>query len=232
MSENNVGELAKKIAQVIARVKRVPTNGRNNFQGYDYATEGDLVDEIRRHLSELNVCVFPSVESHQSEQIGKAGFLSTVEMAMTLVDGDSGQSMTTRWIGQGQDKGDKGYYKAYTGAMKYFLMKTFLISTGDDPELDERAPEPQSPPPKPLVTDPTKIKNQGTRMVNAVKRVGLDPDEERLFWQVMRRKMNVQSREEMTYEQMEQIADWVLGVTGKDVKSRIMNKIKELEDKK
>jgi hypothetical protein len=40
-------------------------------------------------------------------------------------------------IGEGQDAGDKGPYKAMTGAQKYALMKTFMIPTGDDPEADE-----------------------------------------------------------------------------------------------
>ena len=32
--------------------------------------------------------------------------------------------------------GDKGLYKAITGANKYFLFKLFQIETGDDPERD------------------------------------------------------------------------------------------------
>lgn len=47
------------------------------------------------------------------------------------------------WAGYGDDAGDKGIYKALTGAVKYALMKQFLVSTGDDPEgdtsTDERA---------------------------------------------------------------------------------------------
>lgn len=41
------------------------------------------------------------------------------------------------WAGYGDDAGDKGIYKAITGGVKYMLMKTFQISTGDDPEGDE-----------------------------------------------------------------------------------------------
>ena len=33
----------------------------------------------------------------------------------------------------------KGLYKAFTGSMKYFLMKNFLVATGDDPEQDSAA---------------------------------------------------------------------------------------------
>jgi hypothetical protein len=46
-----------------------------------------------------------------------------------------------RAIGTGNDKnkngvGDKGTYKALTGANKYLLFKLFQIETGDDPEKD------------------------------------------------------------------------------------------------
>jgi hypothetical protein len=33
---------------------------------------------------------------------------------------------------------DKGVYKALTGSEKYFLMKAFLIPTGDDPEKESK----------------------------------------------------------------------------------------------
>jgi ERF superfamily len=62
--------------------------------------------------------------------------VTEVEAQITLIDLDSGESKIYNFFGQGQDKGDKGIYKAYTGLQKYFFMKNFLISTGDDPEND------------------------------------------------------------------------------------------------
>jgi hypothetical protein len=137
--------LARKLALVLADVHRVPKNGRNDFHGYDYVTESDLVDHIRDKLADQGVAIFPSVRDHHIAEMQDARnrtvYLTTVTLDVTLVDGESGDMMTTTWIGQGLDNSDKGYYKAYTGAIKYFLLKTFLISTGDDPERDE-APRP------------------------------------------------------------------------------------------
>ena len=42
----------------------------------------------------------------------------------------------TAQTGEGLDRGDKAGYKAYTGAVKYFLANTFLVPTGDDPETE------------------------------------------------------------------------------------------------
>ena len=53
-----------------------------------------------------------------------------------LFDIDTGFFETTIITGEGMDKGDKAGYKAYTGALKYFLADTFMVATGDDPEKD------------------------------------------------------------------------------------------------
>ena len=138
--------LARKLAQVLAEVHRVPKNGRNDFHRYDYVYESDLVDHIRDKLAEQGVAIFPSVADHSvtstEDGKGRTSYLTTVTLDVTLIDGESGDLITTTWVGQGLDSGDKGYYKAYTGALKYFLLKTFLISTGDDPEEEEESASP------------------------------------------------------------------------------------------
>jgi hypothetical protein len=50
---------------------------------------------------------------------------------------DSGEEIVAKVAGQGLDVGDKAPYKAMTGALKYALLQSFLLATGDDPE-DER----------------------------------------------------------------------------------------------
>jgi hypothetical protein len=66
------------------------------------------------------------------------------------VDARSGEELTVRVAGEGADQGDKAPYKAMTGALKYALLQSFLLATGDDPE-DERADArggPSSPEPR------------------------------------------------------------------------------------
>src|ERR1700738_467768 len=59
-------------------------------------------------------------------------------MAYTFMDRDTAEEITVKVAGEGRDPGDKGPYKAMTGALKYALLQSFLLATGDDPE-DERA---------------------------------------------------------------------------------------------
>lgn len=131
MSDAKPVGLFVKLAQVMAAVQRVEKKGRNEFHKYDYATEADIVEAVRGALAERSVVLLPSVD-----EVTVNGTLTTLAMTFTFVDGETGEVRESKWIGCGDDRGDKGAYKAMTGAVKYFLLKTFLIPTGDDPESD------------------------------------------------------------------------------------------------
>jgi len=137
--------LVAKLAQVMAAVQRIPKRGHNDFHKYDYATEADIAQAIRDELAQRSIAFLPSVESVQREVItnerGKQSGLVTLAMTMTFIDGESGQEITRYWAGHGVDPSDKALYKAITGGVKYFLLKTFMIPTGDDPEQETKAPD-------------------------------------------------------------------------------------------
>jgi hypothetical protein len=172
MESNPSGKLAAKLAAIMKEIGKVPKTGHNSFFNYDYVTENDLVYAVRQKLADSGIFIFSSVESQtatiiKDEGTGKQSLLTTVCTLHTFVDGESGQSFSVKSQGQGSDIGDKGGYKAITGAMKYFLYKCFMIPTGDDPESDENtdrrgsAHAPQ-PAPRPLfvashATDETRI---------------------------------------------------------------------------
>ncbi|WP_066639212.1 ERF family protein [Desulfolucanica intricata] len=124
-----------KLAKVMSMVERVPKNGYNKYHNYSYTTETDLSESIRPILIECGLAFFSSVEEQE-----RNGEFTKVKMKFVLADNESGEILESYYYGEGQDKGDKGLYKAYTGATKYFLMKTFLIPTGDDPEQDAENP--------------------------------------------------------------------------------------------
>lgn len=123
--------LYQKIVKVMAKVERVPKNGYNAFHKYQYTTESDLIEHVRKFMVEEGLVLFNNVREYEIN-----GELATVTVDFTLCCTDTGESVTTCLVGQGADKGDKAFYKAYAGATKYYLMKTFLVPTGDDPEAD------------------------------------------------------------------------------------------------
>lgn len=131
MVTNN--NLVQKLAEISESIGRVPKNGYNNFHKYTYVLEADLVDHVRPLLAKNHIFIVPRVAEHLWD-----GELSQITFEYDIIDGDSGEKLTTSSVGYGSDKGDKGAYKASTGAYKYMLMRLFQVATGDDPEGDER----------------------------------------------------------------------------------------------
>lgn len=138
-------KLVKKLAEVMKQVKYIQKTGRNTFHNYNYATEADVNEKVREVLAEQNVIMIPNVKSQSyREHInnkGKTEYITTAEVEFTFIDGETGETIAFTTFGEGQDAGDKGTYKAITGAQKYALMKTFMIPTGDDPEADKGVDE-------------------------------------------------------------------------------------------
>jgi hypothetical protein len=136
--------LPGKLASILAAVEKLQKDGHNDHFNYDYVTESAAVEHIRKLLAENGVAVIPSVKfawQAEKEVTTREGprknWHSFVIMDYTLLDTESDASIISEgWPGEGMDSGDKGFYKAMTGAQKYFLLKTFMIPTGDDPEKD------------------------------------------------------------------------------------------------
>ncbi|ALA12461.1 ERF family protein [Paenibacillus larvae] len=132
--------LVKKLAEVMDSVKYIQKTGYNSFNNYKYATEADVNEKVREELAGRKVIMIPNVKSqsireHKNRK-GYIEYIATVQVEFTFMDGESGETITFSTFGEGQDSGDKGTYKAITGAQKYALMKAFMIPTGDDPEGD------------------------------------------------------------------------------------------------
>lgn len=144
IEEKETKNIHKKILEVMKATGIVEKKGHNAFQNYDYATEPDIIAELRDKLIEQGLVIIPSVTdtTHERYEVeGKDGSrrnetLTSVTILYTIFDSESDERLEIYAIGQGTDGGDKGVYKAITGANKYFLMKTFMLPTGDDPEKD------------------------------------------------------------------------------------------------
>jgi hypothetical protein len=136
--------LFSKLAEIMGLMGNIAKEGFNPNQKYKFVRESDVAAKASELLSERNIFILQSVEETKMEPLfesrsGSQMFLTTVRMGFQFIDGDSGaKSDIVHFWGTGADTGDKGIYKAMTGAEKYFLMKTFLISTGDDPEADDK----------------------------------------------------------------------------------------------
>jgi hypothetical protein len=132
-------EIIKALNQVMAKVGYVQKKDKNDFHKYTYASEGALLEVLRPAMIEAGLVLIPSGKS--ISEIDTHG-ITHIELEYTLAH-ISGAVWPDKIVayGEGGDKnkngvGDKGAYKAITGANKYLLFKLFQIETGDDPEAD------------------------------------------------------------------------------------------------
>ena len=125
----------KKLANVMKGVEKIPKNGVNQHFNYKFVQEADLTEHIRKLLIKEGLVMIPTVNNIWRD-VGDKRIMTRVHVTYRIVDVDSGEKIHTDWYGESLDAGDKGIYKAYTGAGKYMMMKTFLIVSGDDPEED------------------------------------------------------------------------------------------------
>lgn len=126
--------------KVMSEVGYVQKKGRNDFHKYNYAGEGNLLEVLRPAMVEAGLILIPSHKTTTAvDDFGN--IFVTVEYTLAHKDGDVWPEKIVVY-GAGNDKnksggvGDKGLYKALTGANKYLLFKLFQIETGDDPEKD------------------------------------------------------------------------------------------------
>ena len=111
--------------------------GQNDYDHYSYFSEAQYKELFTELFSKNNLELkFSELEYNTFEGSGKNCNGRMTRLEFTLIDVDTGFFETTVITGEGMDKGDKAGYKAYTGAVKYYLADTFLVATGDDAEKE------------------------------------------------------------------------------------------------
>jgi len=119
-----------------ARLSR-KREGKNDYDNYKYFSEAQYKELFTGlfadHGLELS---FDEISYEMFEGTGKNANGRLTKVQFSLTDIDTGFSEDTVITGEGMDKGDKAGYKAFTGALKYYLANTFMVATGDDAEKD------------------------------------------------------------------------------------------------
>lgn len=131
--------LLEALNAVMAEVGYVQKGKKNAFHNYKYAGEEDLLEVLRPALVKNGIILMPSLAT--APVLDEHGN-THLTVSYTLAH-KSGAVWPEKLVvpGCGNDKnskggiGDKGPYKALTGANKYLLFKLFQIATGDDPEV-------------------------------------------------------------------------------------------------
>lgn len=155
--------------------------GSNTYDKYKYFSEAQykelFTDLLSKHGLELK---FTELEYGTFEGTDKQANGRMPRLEFYLQDVETGFYETTVITGEGIDKGDKAGYKAYTGALKYYLADTFMVATGDDPEkespevkMNDKKPAQKAAPKK----DVKPNAEERARFVLAAQQAGYDPTE-------------------------------------------------------
>ena len=146
--------LREKMFAIMSAIDAIPKDGYNDFHKYAYATERAIKEAVRTQLLEQRVLF-----QFEVTDVMTTDELTNIRGVAVFICVDSGEELRIPFAGQGADKGDKGIYKAITGAIKYALTSTFLIPTGDDAEadtsIDKHYSRPTKTTPKPLTVEQT-----------------------------------------------------------------------------
>ena len=119
-------EVMKKVGYVQKDQKKV--NGQ-----YTYVKNDDVNEKLRQHIMDQEVIAIPTIlESMQD------GNRSVVKVSIAFVCADNpSDNVVVHFYGHGVDNQDKGVGKATTYAIKYALLKLFMLTTGDDADVEK-----------------------------------------------------------------------------------------------
>lgn len=157
MSEVAGSQLHMKVCAILGKMSGIPKSGYNDFHKYAYIQESDVLDTIRPALAEAGISVMVSIDDvNVMEVMEKSKILTTVKGTIFFTDSESNEMLGFNIAGQGMDNQDKGLPKAITMAVKYGLMKTFLLGTPDDAEhnQNDHAPAARAAAPAPAAYAP------------------------------------------------------------------------------
>lgn len=142
--------LHQRILQVMKSVSYIQKEQKRGMQ-YSVVSHDAVTAKLRPSIIEAGIVYYPvNIELKQE------GNRTECVLSVRFVNADKPEDyIETVAVGYGIDTQDKGPGKAISYAIKYALLKTFALETGDDPDLDQNVkhePDKQKPMPAPRVS--------------------------------------------------------------------------------
>src|SRR5690348_12060796 len=128
------GSLHGAILACVKAIGAVGKHGENTQQGYRYQRAADVAAAVNKATTEHGLTIVPTLlpESLVTVQSGTTRngaptFRTEALLRVRVTHAASGEYLELIVPGSGQDTGEKGVYKAMTGAMKYAQRLLFNI---------------------------------------------------------------------------------------------------------
>ena len=131
MSVKKATSLTMKLAQLLEEIAIAEQHG----QPFNFGM-------IRNMLGKRRIILLPCIKSHHevalpSHKNALDQVRVTVVLEVTMVDSESEEQLSSRWIGQAISGPEDCYDRAITNALEDFLKKTFLVIAANDDETSE-----------------------------------------------------------------------------------------------
>ena len=148
--------LYAKMSTIMGQVSQIDKDSqmKGGQLNYKFVSDAAVFHKMRGLLVEHSIALFASMTAVEQDRIvvgedkfgnAKDKFHTRARFEFTLVDSETGESHMSTWYAESEDSVDKGVNKCATAALKNWLLKTFIIPTGDDPDAPNGA-ELQPPP--------------------------------------------------------------------------------------
>lgn len=146
---DDLAKLASKLLKVMRNCAVVPKDKANPQQHYKYASSDAILERVNPALCDAGLATVCNLEildrQPRTTSTGAIWELCTVRCRLLIIDSETGASIESEGIGQGYDGSDKALSKAQTQSRKYAWLLALNISTGEDPESDDRSDKVQVP---------------------------------------------------------------------------------------
>jgi hypothetical protein len=131
------------LAEILGAVKW-QKDGVNAHQKYKYISEAQYKEEHGKAVRKVGLIFkFEILEREFVQNISASMHLTSIKVKMAYKDPETGEIEEYLSYGDGADSGDKGLYKAETGAYKYHVSNNFHVAEYNDPENDQEDTKPK-----------------------------------------------------------------------------------------
>ena len=172
MTEKKSLNIHQRIHAVMQDVSYVQKENKKVNNQYTFASHDAVTAKLRPALIKHGIIQAVSVDGHRQD-----GNRTEADVVVCFLNIDNPEDyIAVQAFGYGIDQQDKGPGKAVSYAVKYALLKTFALETGDDPEKDSIDHKPSATPAKKLretITLPYLLKKiRGATTIDELEEVG------------------------------------------------------------
>lgn len=130
--KENTKNIYQRIRDIMCEVKGINKESKKVNNQYTFVSHDAVAKALHDPLTRHGVVMLPNVT-----ELTQSGNRTCAKVEVKFVNVDNPEeSVTVTYWGYGIDPQDKGVGKAISYAVKYCLLKTFCLETGDDVEKD------------------------------------------------------------------------------------------------